>query len=53
MQSHKKKRSKVIDIKGVIMDKELSNDEINFAQHLLKLQFTKLNGLDSNTSKGS
>ena len=29
------------------MSKELSDNEINFAQHLLKLQFTKLNGLHS------
>ena len=47
VQSPKKKRSKVIDTEGIIMDKELSNDEIYFAQHLLKLQFTKLSGLDS------
>ena len=47
VQSPKKKRSKEIDTEGIIMGKELSNDEINFAQHLLKLQFTKLNGLHS------
>ena len=37
VQSPKKKRSKEIDTEGIIMGKELSNDEINFAQYLLKL----------------
>ena len=46
MQSPKK-RFKVIDTEGIVMGKELSDSEINFAQHLLKMQFKKLNGLQS------
>jgi len=40
-----KKKSKVFALEGIIMGSELSDDEINFAQHLLKEQFSKLNGL--------
>ena len=47
VQSPKKKTSKVIDTEGITLDEQLSNDEINFAQHLLKLQFTKLDSLNS------
>ena len=47
VQSPEKKRSKVIDTEGIVMGKDLSDSEINFAQHLLKMQFTKLNGLQS------
>ena len=44
MRSPKVKRSKEINTEGIIMSKELSDNEINLAQHLLKLQITKLNG---------
>lgn len=35
-----------IDLERIIMGGKLSDLEINFAQHLLKLQFPDLNGLD-------
>ena len=41
------KKSKVFDSEGIIMGNELSDDEINLVQHLLKEQFSKLNGLRS------
>ena len=44
-QSPQKKRTKYIDTERIIMDEELSDLEINFAQQLLKEQFPKLNGL--------
>ena len=46
-QSPQKKRTKYIDTEWIIMDKELSDLEIDFAQRLLKEQFPKLNGLSS------
>ena len=42
-----KKRSKVFDSEGIIMGNELSDNEINLAQQLLKEQYNKLNGLQS------
>ena len=42
-----KKRLKVFDSEGIVMGNEFSDDEINFAQQLLKEQFNKLNGLQS------
>ena len=45
--SPRKKRAKCIDVERIIMGEELCDIEINFAQHLLKAQFTKLNGLTS------
>ena len=36
-----------IDLKQIIMGEKLSDLEINFAQHPLKLHFPDLNGLDS------
>ena len=42
-----KKRSKVFDSEGIIMGSELSDDDINLAQQLLKEQYNKLNGLQS------
>ena len=47
MRSPKEKRSKEINNEGIVMSKELSDNEINLAQHLLKLHFIKLNGQDS------
>lgn len=47
-----KKRLKVFDTEGIIMGNELSDDEINFAQQLLKEQFNKLNGLHSTLLQG-
>lgn len=46
-QSPQKKRAKYIDVERIIMGEELCDIEINFAQQLLKAQFTKLNGLTS------
>ena len=42
-----KKRRKAYDEEGIIMDNELTDVEINFAQQLLKAQFTSINGLES------
>ena len=47
MQAPQKKRPKHIDMERIIMNAELSSDEINFAQELLKLQFPKINGFQS------
>ena len=42
-----KKRCKAYDDEGIIMGSELTDMEINFAQQLLKAQFTSINGLES------
>ena len=42
-----KKRCKAFDDEGIIMGNELTDMEINFAQQLLKAQFTSINGLES------
>ena len=42
-----KKRRKAYDEEGIIMGNELTDVEINFAQQLLKAQFTSINGLES------
>ena len=42
-----KKRCKAYDDEGIIMGNELTDLEINFAQQLLKAQFTSINGLES------
>ena len=42
-----KKRRKAYDDEGIIMDNELTDVEINFAQQLLKAHFTSINGLES------
>ena len=47
VQSPQKKRAKCIDVERIVMGEELCDIEINFAQQLLKAQFTKLNGLAS------
>ena len=39
------KKTKVIDVERIIMGQQLSDVEINFAQQLLKEQFSKINGL--------
>ena len=41
-----KKRCKAFDDGGIIMGNELTDMEINFAQQLLKAQFTSINGLE-------
>jgi len=38
---------KAYDDEGIIMGNELTDLEINFAQQLLKAQFTSINGLES------
>ena len=45
--SSPKKRRKAYDEEGIIMGNELTDVEINFAQQLLKAQFTSINGLES------
>ena len=47
MQAPQKKRLKHIYMERIIMNSELSNDEINFVQELLMLQFPKVNGFHS------
>ena len=42
-----KKRSKNFDEEAIIMGNELTDVEINFAQELLKTQFTNIRGLES------
>lgn len=42
-----KKREKCMDLERILMEEELCNIEINFAQNLLKAQFKELNGLTS------
>ena len=39
------KRHRHIDMERIIMNVKLSDEEINLAQELLKLQFPKINGL--------
>ena len=47
VRSPQKKRAKCVDVERIIMGEELCDIEINFAQQLLKAQFTKLNGFVS------
>ena len=46
-ESPMRKRAKCTDMEKIIMGDELCDIEINFAQQLLKKQFTELNGLAS------
>ena len=47
MCSPPKKRSKSFDEEAILMGNELTDVEINFAQELLKAQFTNIRGLQS------
>ena len=42
-----KKKQKCFDIENILLDCELSDIEVNHAQHLIKLQFSHLTGLQS------
>ena len=48
-----KKRAKCIDMEKIIMGEELCDNEINYAQYLLKEQFGEVNGLVSTKQKFS
>ena len=42
-----KKKQKCFDIENILLGCEFSDIEVNHAQHLIKLQFSYLNGLQS------